>query len=269
VALKRHRVKLRKSYVRHRFKTAAQTTWTWSRRLAFLVFGVWAAQSVNTFWVTSPQFRIKQVLLDPGAPATLTGRLGIKTGDHFWTFSAQGIAARLKSEFPELSDVRVSRRLDRGVHVTVKRRVPVGRVPDGENWLAMDEAGALFPLDATRVLPEKLVVLSGVPTGSAAKPYLDFLKRVKALNFTWAAQLHKVKTGTGAEATIFLKDETPVFWGDVREDERIFSQKAARLEAVLKNEDLKAGAEYIRFVNDYRLVVKPKNADERSAPESP
>jgi cell division septal protein FtsQ len=184
-------------------------------------------------------------------------------------FSIKNIETRLESEFSELADVSVSRGWNRGVLVEVRRRIPVARVPDGEGWSAMDDAGALFPLDATRFPPEKLTVLVGSPTGLAARPYLDFLRRIRSEKLEWAGRTRKIKIGTGTEATLLFSDETPVFWGDVREKENVFHEKAARLDSVLKNELLKAGADYIRFVNDYRLVVKPKNGDEQTIPETP
>ena len=70
--------------------------------------------------------------------------------------------------------------------------------------------------------------------------------------------LHSDTFQPTAKAWLFLKDGPVVRWGDAVSDETLVFAKAERLERVLRDPRLAAGAETVRFVDDRRLAVKPK-----------
>ncbi|HRY29082.1 MAG TPA: cell division protein FtsQ/DivIB [Elusimicrobiota bacterium] len=275
--IKRHRVKLRKSYVRYRFKTAAQATWTWSRRLTFVALGVWAAQAGHRFWSQTPYLRVKAVQGAADVPAALLTETTVRAGDHLFRFSTRAIERHLQQRYPEFSRVSVRRRPDGRVAVAVDRRVPVARVADGENWRGMAEDGVTFPLDETRFPREPLPVLAVPGEGEAARPALAFLKLISSQDAAWVKELRKLKAEPDGEATLFLRADLPVHWGSMAESPKVVRRKAQRLERVLNDDSLAEGAAHLRFIDEDRVAVKPLTAellkktadDNKNGPERP
>ena len=252
----RHRVRIRRSHVRYRFVHTAAATGRWTARLAVLALGFWAADAGQRFWLQSPQFKVRAVSIAQDAPAELAGKLGVGPGDHLFKFSTGRLERRLKRDFPELSHVSVRRTLDRRVSVQASWRVPEARLPNGDGWLGLDAGGAAFPLRPNVTPPEALTILAGVSPGKAALPALGFLRSLRDAGAPWSAGLAKVQLIAGGDAVIHLTDGPPIFWGALAGRQDLVKRKAERLDRVLKDELLKNGAAYVRFVTDDRVAVK-------------
>ncbi|MBI4397184.1 MAG: hypothetical protein HY548_08820 [Elusimicrobia bacterium] len=263
----RHRVAIRRSHVRYQWRTFWLTLWHWSQRLFFVALAVWLGTTAYAFWTSSAWFRVQDVKVDAQASAAFSHRVGVETGQHLFGFSAEMLSARLMKEFPEFSDVKIRRRWDRTVTVSVAKRVPEARVFENDRWLGIDSAGVLFPLREAGS-EEKLVALAGVTAGAKAVPVLEFLKALKDAQAPWLLRVMKIKTGAEGEIVFYLDDQTPIFWGSLTRDAEALRRRAERLGRVLENEALAGGAEYVRFVDDNRLAVKPK-AKEKIPPGPP
>jgi cell division septal protein FtsQ len=263
VALKRHKVALRKSHVRYRWRSFLAGAWAWSRRLFFMAFGAWLASLGYAFWTASPLLRVTDVVLPSDAPAGLAETVGVFSDDHLFGFSAGASEARVAQKYRELTDVRVRRRLDRRVTVAWSRRVPVARVFEDGGWLGVDGHGVFFPI---REENERLVILSGVPEGEVARSALDFVDGLRKTGASWAERVYKVRTTPAGETFLYVRHndtEVPVFWGRVDEEPGLVDRKAARLERVFADAALVNGADYVRFISEDRVAVKPAVAEMR------
>jgi cell division septal protein FtsQ len=263
----RHRVRVRKAHVRYRFVRTAAATGRWTARAALVALGFWAADGGHRLWRQSPQLKVRAVRVADGVPAALGESLGVKPGDHLFAFSTARLERRLERTFPELTDVSVRRDLRRGLSVSAAWRTPRARLPHGEGWLGIDAGGAAFPLGPNVAKPEDLPVLAGVPAGKGALPALRFLESLRAADAPWTGSLEKLQA-SGGEAVLHLAGGPPVHWGPM--EPAAAAGKAARLERVLRDELLKDGAAYVRFVTDDRVAVKilqpaqaGKKADEK------
>jgi len=258
---RRQKVVMRRSHQRYRWKQIFGGLWFLIRwgGLAGVIAGSIAAGGF--FWHNSTWFKVKSVQIDRDAPAGFTKRLGIAPGDHMFGFSARLLHARLLDSYPELEDVSIYRWPGGTVRVRVERRVPAAKTFDGERWLAMDAQGVLFPLFDEKQ-GEGLTVVAGL-SGAAAVPLLEFVQRLKDEPADWARRVQKVKATSLASVFLYLEDGTPVYWGEVPKKEEILEMKTRRLERVLKDESLAAGVEYVRFVDNDRLAVKPKKIEPR------
>ncbi len=257
---RRQKVTMRRSHAVYQWKVLSKICLVVALWSGLILAGVFMSRAGYEFWRESAWFRIKNIQVDPKAPAGLAQSLGLKVGGHSFGFSASILEARLANSYPELSAVNVRRWWDGGVRVSVKRRVPRVRVPDGAQWLGMDDTGTLFPLRSPVVAPETLPILSGV-AGPAAIPVMNFIERLKEQDLAWTRRLMKIKADADGDVFLFLDDGTPVYWGPVPLSDAILKKKASRLERVLKDDSLAAGAAYVRFVDDARIAVKPAPAE--------
>lgn len=270
---RRQKVALRKSHAVYQWKVLSKICLVVAIWSGLILSGVFATRAGYEFWRESTWFRIKNVQVDPKAPAGLAQSLGLKAGGHLFGFSAPVLEARLANSYPELSEVNVRRWWDGGVRVSVARRIPRVRVPDGAatargsaglsdgaQWMGMDDKGTLFPLRSSEVAPETLPVLAGV-AGPQAIPVMKFIASLKSQNLGWTKRLMKIKADEDGDIFLFLDNGTPVYWGEVPSSEKILRKKSARLERVLKDDSLAGGAAYVRFVDDARIAVKPMPAE--------
>jgi cell division septal protein FtsQ len=252
---RRPKVTLRKSRVVYRRRMIAQSVWLWGRTVFYLALGVWLASTAYAFWLKAPVFQVQGVVIDPGAPAGLEKKLGLEAGDHFFRLQPELAEERLRRAYPELTDVRVRRRWwDRRVRVSFRRRSIMARAFDGQRWFGMDKDGAPFPLPEGAAA--NAPILAGA-TGPSAAPVLDFMARLARAPAAWVKRVQKVKASPSGSLMLYLDDGTPVFWGDRTSDGETIGRKARRLERVLHDESLAGGAQYIRFVDDARIAVKP------------
>ncbi len=268
MALKRHRVALRRSHVRYRMRTWLHFFWLWSRRVFFLALAGWLGGLGYAFWARSPHLRLRDVSISPDAPAALAQRIGLSAGDHIFGFSARALERRLEEEFPQLAQVTIRRGLDRGLRVTVQKRRPAARLwQEEKGWFGMDRAGVVFPLEGPEERYQGLPVLAGVPGGKAADAALAFLERLQNAESAWTRRLAKVKASPYGEATLYLEDGAAVVWGPLAEDKAVTDAKIARLERVFQDEAAAGGLEYARFVDERRVVVKPAAPPEAADPK--
>lgn len=256
---RKQKVALRRSHAVYQWKLLSKVCLVGVLWAALILGGAFAAREGFDFWRDSAWFRIKDVRVDPKAPSGLAQALGLKAGGHLFGFSTRVLEARLANAYPELSEVRVRRRLDGGVKVSVARRVPRARVQDGPGWMGIDSAGVLFPLRSPDVKPETLPIFAGA-AGARAVPVLDFMARLRAVELDWTRRLLKVKADADGDLFLFLDNGTPIYWGPVPASGEVLEKKASRLERVLKDDSLAGGAAYVRFVDDARIAVKPRPA---------
>lgn len=256
---RKQKVALRKSHAVYQWKVLSKVCLVVTLWAGLILSGAFMAREGFDFWRDSTWFRIKNIQVDPKAPAGLSQSLGLKAGGHLFGFSTGILEARLANSYPELSAVRVRRWFDGGVRVSVKRRVPRVRVQDGAQWMGMDDAGILFPLSSPEVPPETLPIFAGA-AGAKAVPSLEFIARLKSQDLSWPRRLMKIKADADGDVFLFLDNGTPVYWGPVPSADKILKKKASRLERVLKDDSLSGGAAYVRFVDDARIAVKPMPA---------
>ena len=284
------RVAYRPARARYRTRAAASVL----KPLILIAAGAavlaWGAGAAREAWGRAAWTRVRGVTVVPAAlqdgapPDGLERAAGISAGDSLFGFSSLAADRRLRTQFPELEEVRVRRTLEGRVRIVFRRRRAAAKVWDDGQWLGMDEEGGLFPLrvfvpegdspgeDSSGGAPPlsalernaPLPILSGVPAGPAARPALAFLDLFQRLPQPWAKGFYKMKLAPSGEAALFFKDGPLVRWGEVVVDEGVVFAKADRLERVLRDPRLKGGAESVRFVDDRRLAVKPKIPKESS-----
>jgi hypothetical protein len=278
------RVAYRPARARYRTRAYASAVRPLLSVVAVAGLSVWGFFAARNLWGRLGWARVRQVVVAPlgsdmAPPEGFERAVGIRPGDSLFGFSADGTAVRLHEQFPELAQVRVHRALSGDVDVFYRRRQAQAKVwKDGE-WMGMDGTGDLFPLrvfapedappeDKGRPMP----ILAGVPAGAAARPVLAFVGILQRLPQTWARGFYKIKLAPSGDALLFIKDGPLVRWGDAAPDEPRVLAKAERLERVLHDPRLAAGAESVRFVDDRRLAARPKSAVDdakEDAPEKP
>ncbi len=85
-----------------------------------------------------------------------------------------------------------------------------------------------------------------------------FLSDLKKVDVAWVKGIMKIKADSLQSIYLFLADGTPVYWGALDFDQDLLQHKAKRVQRVLLDPSLTSGMEYIRFVEEDRLAVKPK-----------
>lgn len=277
---RRVRIAYRPARARYRTRAAASAVGPLLAVAAAIGLAVWGGLAARDAWSRADWIRVRSVVVAPlagtdgAAPDGFERAVGVRPGDSLLSFSSGATAERLQEQFPELADVRVRRTLSGGVNVRFQRRQAAAKVWNDGEWMGMDDVGGLFPLrvfapeDAPP--PEEkgrpLPILAGVPPGPAARPVLAFVGILQRLPQPWARGFYKMKLTSSGDALLFLKDGPVVRWGDVTSDEARVSAKADRLERVLRDPRLAAGAATVRFVDDRRLAVKLKETADADQP---
>jgi hypothetical protein len=160
--------------------------------------------------------------------------------------------------FPELASVRVRRGLDRSVTIRLELRRPVARSSDGDRWRGIDRSGAAFPLSGDG---DGLPILSLPENGTGAVRALAFLESLQLSKEAWTQRLYKLKMSADGEAVLVLAGETPVYWGDAGADPvPTWGPKRGGFSACWTRRSRPAGWSYVRFVDDRRVVIKPRRA---------
>jgi hypothetical protein len=280
VAPRRVKVAFRPARARYRTKAAVSVI---KPLLALAVVAgalVWGVGTVRDVMTRSQWLRVSTVEIAPLAlqdgtpPEGFDRAMGVKPGDSQFSFSARRLRKRLRAQFPELATVRVRRGLDGTVTILYARRVAVAKVWDKGQWLGMDMDGGVFPMrvftpeDAPpeNALPGEsarpLPILSGVPSGDAARPYLEFVGLLQRLPQSWTRGFYKMKIAPSGRGTLYFKDGPTVVWGTPAPSEDVVRVKADRLARVLRDPRLVDGVETARFVDDRRIAVKPKSVQQ-------
>jgi cell division septal protein FtsQ len=260
--------------LKYRSRTAARSLKPLFFMAAAAASLVWAGATLRDWWNRAEIFTVRRVTIPSEAPAGMDRALGVAAGDRLFGFSPRETARRLHTQFPELASVRVRRGLAGDVRLEIQRRRPRARLWKDGQWYGMDGEGLLFPMrifgpeDAPVEAQEGkgLVILAGAAGGASAVPFLDFMELVGRLPQSWARGFYKMKLAPAGEAVLFLKDGPAVHWGEPAADALVIQAKAERLERVLKDERLLLGVETVRFVDDRRLAVKPKEEKKEEDP---
>ncbi|HOW27065.1 MAG TPA: cell division protein FtsQ/DivIB [Elusimicrobiota bacterium] len=260
MARRRHRVSLRKKNVRYRFGLFLYACCLWSLWIGVAGLIVAGGTYAYKFWLESPYFRVQAVTFDPALPPDLVRQFSLTPGDHFFRYSSATLEKNLTEDFPELKQIRVVRRWDRSVHVKAVRRIPLACSVDKNRWKGVDEDGVVFPIRGTEWDVQRIPMLvEGAPHRYFSTVFRVF-KEIRLLPLDWTNRIRKIKIVSPDEVWFFLQDGTEVFWGGLQKE--TFRKKAERLERVLADEILKpSGVEYARFVDDRRIVVKPRGKD--------
>jgi cell division septal protein FtsQ len=206
----------------------------------------------------SARWRIDRVDYEGPVPAALLENPPLKAGDGLFRFSARRLEQRLRAEFPQLESVSVRRGWNRAVTVRAVARRPVARRLEGDRWHGIDADGRVFPLET---VGEGLVILAPGSVGDSPVAALTLLDRLNATREAWTERLYKIKMSPDGEAVLYLAEDVPVHWGVVSLDPAVVDAKARRLGRVLSAPEARDGVVYARFVDDQRVVIKPKIAD--------
>lgn len=246
---------MRKSRLLYRSRAVAQTVWSGTRVLLAIGLAVWSIAGLRVLWREAPWLKVKTVTLSGSAPSGLVKASGVAPGVHLFSFSEDSVRNNVVKVYPEIAGVRVRRSWGGDVRLSAELRKPQARVFDGKSWLAVDAEGTVFRLsDAASA--EALPVLVAADAKQTVG-LLSFIKRLSVLDVEWPRGLQKVKANTPPDALLVLRDGMPVYWGDMDPSDDVLRRKAARLERVLRDPSLASGAEYVRFVDDARIAVKP------------
>ncbi|MBP9128574.1 MAG: cell division protein FtsQ, partial [Elusimicrobia bacterium] len=146
---------------------------------------------------------------------------------------------------------------DRSVTIRLEWRRPVARSSDGECWKGIDRSGAVFVLSGDG---EGLPILALPDNARGAGEALAFLESLQQSKESWTQRLYKLKISADGEAVLMLAGETMVYWGDARTNLAEVGPKARRLQRVLDAPESAGGVESVRFVDDRRVVIKPRRA---------
>ncbi|MBK8575809.1 MAG: cell division protein FtsQ/DivIB [Elusimicrobia bacterium] len=254
---KKLKVAVRRSHTVYRWRSFAESAAFWVKSVLFVGSAAGLAWGAHALWektalLTVSGVRVEGLLL-PGWGEDPP----IKVGQPLFSFSAGRVERRLLERYPQLETVQVRREWDRVVRLRLVARRPVARIQSGGTWNALDREGAVFPLDvAERELPILVLPASDSPPG----PALAFLSALQATKEFWTDGLHKITMSTDGEAVLLLSSGVPVYWGDATNEGSRVAQKARRLQRVLSAPESVGGILYARFIDDRRVVIKPRAA---------
>lgn len=252
---KKLKVAVRRSRMAYQWRSFAETARLWMKRFLFVCSAVGMAWGAHGVWEKTALLSISEVRAEAPLLAGWVEDPPVKKGQPLFGFSAGRVERRLLERYPQLKSVRVRRDWDRGVTVRWQFRQPVARVHGGGRWLALDGEGALFPLEGEGA--ECPIFVFSDP-GTPPQAALAFLALLRAAKESWTDGLHKITMSTDGEAVLLLAGEVPVFWGEAVPDPALVAQKARRLQRVLSAPESVGGIQYARFVDDRRVVIKPR-----------
>lgn len=252
---KKLKVAVRRTRVAYRWRSFAETVGVWVKAVVFVGSAVGLAWGAHWAWEKTSLLTIASVRVDGPALPGWGADPPMKAGQPLFSFSAGRVGRRLLKRYPQLETVRIRREWDRTVSVQLILRRPVARVQSGGVWNAIDGAGAVFPLeDDGAGLP--ILVLPA--TEGVSAPALAFLAALRNAKEAWTDSLHKITMSSDGEAVLLLAGDLPVYWGEVSSDPVRVAQKARRLQRVFSAPESVGGVQYARFVDDRRVVVKPR-----------
>ena len=215
-------------------------------------FGVWG---VHWVWVNHPGIQVTDVRLKGTSFNGDVEVPWVKKGASLFGFSAGQVKKNLLERYPQMASASVRRRWDRTVEVTWTLRDPVAKVFRGGKWWGVDGEGRGFPLGLEN---KPLMILSFTPKTASATDGLRFLKALEETKAAWIKDVFKIKILAEGETVLYLKNGAPIFWGACED----FKERARQLDIALKSSEAAGGVEYIKFVNDHRVVVKTIGAKE-------
>jgi hypothetical protein len=132
---------------------------------------------------------------------------------------------------------------------------------DGDRWRGMDAGGAFFPLEGDG---RKLPIFSLPAKGKETATALAFLAAIRATKESWTDRLYKLKMSSDGEGFSFWRAIFRCHWGEVNTDSRLVAPEAFGGFSVCWTAPESAnGIEYARFVDDRRVVIKPRPAVSR------
>lgn len=261
---KKLKVAVRRSRVAYQWRSFAETIGVWVKAVLFVGSAAGVAWGAHRVWEKSALLPIAEVRLEGPVPMGWVEDPPVKKGQPFFSFSKRRVEQRLLERCPQLDSVRVRRDWNRAVNVRFVLRRPVARVPSGGRWNAWDQGGALFPLEGERPDLPILALPDGETTPA---PALAFLSALRAAKEPWTDGLGKITMSPDGEAVLLLAGDRPVFWGEVVLDPSRVAQKARRLQRVLSAPESAGGIAYARFVDDRRVVIKPRvSVNQRKEP---
>lgn len=259
---KKLKVAVRRSHAAYRWRSFTEGVGVWVKGALFVGSAVALAWGTHWVWKKTALLTISGVRLDgPALPGWAEGP-PVKTGQPLFSFSVDRVERRLLERYPQLETVRVRRDWDRSVKFQFVFRRPLARVQSGGTWSGIDRGGTVFPLE-NRGTDLPVLVLPG--TKSAAAPALAFLAALREAKESWTDSLHKITMSSDGEAVLLLSGEVPVHWGEAVSDVSLVAQKARRLQRVLNAPECLGGIEYARFVDDRRVVIKPRVAGRKES----
>ena len=252
---KKLKVAVRRSRVAYQWRSFSEVFGFWLKGFFFVASAVGLAWGAHWAWEKTAILTVTEVRVrGPVLPGWVEDP-PVKKGQPLFSFSAGRVEQRLLERYPQLQEVRVRREWDRSVSVRLALRRPVVRIQSAGRWNALDAAGALFPLEEDLPGLPILVLPDAEASPAAALAFLSALRDAKE---SWTDRLHKITMSPDGEAVLLLSGDLPVFWGGVIPDPLRVAQKARRLQRVLSAPESVGGIQYARFVDDRRVVIKPR-----------
>jgi cell division septal protein FtsQ len=258
---KKHKVVARRTRVAYRWRSFTERVVLLLKGVVFVGSAIGLAWGAHWVWEKTALLTISQVQVDgPVLPGWVESP-PVKVGQALFSFSAGRVERRLLERYPQLESVHIQRRLDRGVSVRLGLRTPVAKMAvDKDRWNGVDAGGSFFPLEGEGV---KLPIFSLPAKGKETAAALAFLAALRATKESWTDRLYKLKISTDGEGILFLEGDIPLHWGEVNTDSGLVARKVRRVGRVLAAPEAANGIEYARFVDDRRVVIKPRPAVSR------
>jgi cell division septal protein FtsQ len=255
---KKLKVAVRRSHAAYRWRGFAEAVGFWVKGALFVGSAAGLAWGAHWTWEKTALLTVAGVRVDGPALPGWAEDPPVKAGQPLFSFSSGRVERRLLERYPQMESVRVRREWDRTVTLRFVLRRPLARVQSGGGWNGVDRAGAVFPLENGGA---DLPILGLPAADSAPGPAMAFWAALRETKELWTDSLHKITMSSDGEAVLFLTGEVPVYWGEVRTDPVLVAQKARRIQRVLSAPESMNGIEYARFVDDRRVVIKPRVAE--------
>lgn len=121
--------------------------WLWKTLLALFVLGLFAsaAYGVREYLMTSPQYRVRQVIVKTRSldADRLRDYLHVESGTPIFGIDLEALRGKLMS-MSTIASVRVTRRIPDTIVIEIEERDPVARL--GRSNLMVDDTGTVFVL---------------------------------------------------------------------------------------------------------------------------
>ena len=254
---KRHKVVLRRSHVAYQGRVWIQWFGQIVKIGLFAGSAFLAAWGVSELYRRSPGLCVQSIRVEGTTLPLSALKLPVSVGKPLFSFSTSKTRADLLTLFPQWENVTLQRGWDKSLRVKVTPRVPRAKTFFRGQWKAVDSQGVFFPL-TTETTPFEGPVLEGVTPGASSQSVLRLLEALQNTNEPWTASFNKIKMSSDESVTLFLPGDIPVLWGPLTTSEKVAHIRARRLQQVLLDPTLPSGVASVRFVEDHRLVVKPK-----------
>jgi cell division septal protein FtsQ len=162
----------------------------WLRYAIVLVVIVFLAvvgyRQTVAFFKKSDLFMIRDIAVDPSLEFIMSSKLSSLKGKNLFAVNLAAVQRQLQYEYPQVSELKLTRRFPDKVLVTARRRTPAANMVIRNQDVVLDEEGVILPSSAGNGL--ELPALTGVNTRDW-KPIIG--SRLKARDLSLALKILK------------------------------------------------------------------------------